>query len=415
MKTIILFHAAFLGEQIHPFLINEAKSFLNKGDEVFVLCEEDSRSFKTLESIERLHLCLYKKSTKFLFFLHACIFIFHISVIKEFIISFKKRINIFKTLKEFFRNAMVGLEMFYVANKIISKNKNDKFCIDSYWYSNSAFAAALLKKKWKNKVVSFTRVHSFEIDPLKNEIFFGGAKFYSYKYLDFIGFISEYGMNFFKKNIFALFTKKEAKKCIVFRLGILKYHNYMNPQKKQSQNSVCAVSCSRIAKEKRVDLIANYLCGCRSYNIEWFHFGPGDDSSILCELNKHSHSHLTVHLMGGVPNQKIYDFYAHHHIDFLVNLSESEGIPVTIMEAFSFGIPCIATNVGGVSEIVDHKNGVLLSEPPTEKDFENAIDKIMSDSDSFRTNSFKTWDGKYNLEHNFDSIYKRITLLYEKK
>ena len=30
-----------------------------------------------------------------------------------------------------------------------------------------------------------------------------------------------------------------------------------------------------------------------------------------------------------------------------LNVSSSEGVPVSIIEAMSFGIPCIATNVGG--------------------------------------------------------------------
>lgn len=41
-------------------------------------------------------------------------------------------------------------------------------------------------------------------------------------------------------------------------------------------------------------------------------------------------------------------------------MSDSEGIPVSIMEAMSFGIPVIARNVGGMSEIVNEENGLLL-------------------------------------------------------
>ncbi|MFR4320263.1 MAG: glycosyltransferase [Blautia massiliensis (ex Durand et al. 2017)] len=45
-----------------------------------------------------------------------------------------------------------------------------------------------------------------------------------------------------------------------------------------------------------------------------------------------------------------------------MNVSSSEGIPVSIMEATSFGIPGIATDAGGTKEIIrDKENGVLLS------------------------------------------------------
>lgn len=46
--------------------------------------------------------------------------------------------------------------------------------------------------------------------------------------------------------------------------------------------------------------------------------------------------------------------------DLFVNMSLSEGIPVSIMEAISFGIPIIATNVGGNAEIVNDETGVLI-------------------------------------------------------
>lgn len=55
-------------------------------------------------------------------------------------------------------------------------------------------------------------------------------------------------------------------------------------------------------------------------------------------------------------------------------MSDSEGIPVSIMEAMSFGIPVIARNVGGMSEIVNEENGLLLEND----DAEDAASKISS-------------------------------------
>ena len=41
-----------------------------------------------------------------------------------------------------------------------------------------------------------------------------------------------------------------------------------------------------------------------------------------------------------------------NNFDLHINLSEYEGIPVTIMESMSLGIPVIATDVGGVSGLL---------------------------------------------------------------
>jgi phosphatidylinositol alpha-1,6-mannosyltransferase len=47
--------------------------------------------------------------------------------------------------------------------------------------------------------------------------------------------------------------------------------------------------------------------------------------------------------------------------DVFVNPSYSEGLPTSIMEAASIGLPIIATDVGGTGEIItDYKTGILI-------------------------------------------------------
>lgn len=46
--------------------------------------------------------------------------------------------------------------------------------------------------------------------------------------------------------------------------------------------------------------------------------------------------------------------------DLFLNISESEGVPFSIMEALSAGIPVMATDVGGTAEIIDDTVGRLL-------------------------------------------------------
>ena len=43
-----------------------------------------------------------------------------------------------------------------------------------------------------------------------------------------------------------------------------------------------------------------------------------------------------------------------------INVSSSEGVPVSIMEAMTFVISVITTDLGGNTEIVNEQNGWLL-------------------------------------------------------
>jgi len=57
-----------------------------------------------------------------------------------------------------------------------------------------------------------------------------------------------------------------------------------------------------------------------------------------------------------------------------MNLSDSEGVPVAIMEAMSIGVPIIATDVGGTRELViDGKTGCLID---TSLDIETIVHKV---------------------------------------
>ena len=73
----------------------------------------------------------------------------------------------------------------------------------------------------------------------------------------------------------------------------------------------------------------------------------------LQALIENKSKNLNVILTGYISNSDVKQLYMMNDFDLFVNMSLSEGIPVSIMEAISFGIPIIATNVGGNAEIVN--------------------------------------------------------------
>ena len=111
---------------------------------------------------------------------------------------------------------------------------------------------------------------------------------------------------------------------------------------------------------KRIDLIVETLKGL-DQKITWHHFGSGSEFSAIVESSRSLPSNIEVTLHGHVPFDALIDFYKSNKVDLFIHLSESEGLPLSIVEAMSFGIPVIAANVGGVSEVLSDQEGFLIS------------------------------------------------------
>ncbi len=88
-------------------------------------------------------------------------------------------------------------------------------------------------------------------------------------------------------------------------------------------------------------------------------------------------------------------------------MSETEGIPVSIMEAQSFGIPVIATSVGGTPEIVNNINGLLLDVNLQPEDLATILYRVHMEKESWdskRVCSRTSWEMNFNAKTNYRSF-----------
>lgn len=85
----------------------------------------------------------------------------------------------------------------------------------------------------------------------------------------------------------------------------------------------------------------------------------------------------TVHVYGELP--AVTDYY--QLSDMYIFPSRFEGLPTSLMEAVSSGLPCVASNIGGCEDLVfPNKNGYLIdSESP--EGFADATIKILTNRD----------------------------------
>jgi len=119
-----------------------------------------------------------------------------------------------------------------------------------------------------------------------------------------------------------------------------------------------------------------------------------------------SRNNLEVELLGETPNAEVHRLLESQPFDWMIMLSESEGLPISFAEAMSYGIPVIATDVGGVrEEVITGETGILLSAEPSAGELESALCPFFSDIACFlqlRSSTSDFW--KANLE---ESALKR--------
>jgi glycosyltransferase involved in cell wall biosynthesis len=72
---------------------------------------------------------------------------------------------------------------------------------------------------------------------------------------------------------------------------------------------------------------------------------------------------------------------AYRESDFFLLPSHAEGLPIGLLEAMSYGLPCITTPVGGIPDVVrDGENGILIT-PGDADALRDAIEKLIEDED----------------------------------
>ncbi|MBX7131442.1 MAG: glycosyltransferase [Fimbriimonadaceae bacterium] len=120
------------------------------------------------------------------------------------------------------------------------------------------------------------------------------------------------------------------------------------------------LSCSAAAPVKRLDRLISALAGVR-FPVSWTHVGDGELMAALKDQAAGLPENVSVQFVGSVASEGVLDYFVGHPFDLFVNVSEMEGVPVSIMEAFSAGIPVYATAVGGTPEIVDGAVGKVLA------------------------------------------------------
>lgn len=313
-----------------------------------------------------------------------------------------------------------------------------------YWGDKSALLVPFLKKKLKNcaKPVFAVRFHGSDLyEHAKGYLPFREML---YKAVDYAITISEDGSNYIKENY-----KNQPQTITTHRLGSF-YHSDAcpnlaapvnnNTNEANSQAAFNIISCSNVIELKRVHLIAQAMLMIERdealasliekagiNHICWTHIGDGPllkpiidyiQTYAVKEDEQINSTPIAFNFMGAMPHNKVIDYYQSHYTDLFVQVSRSEGVPVSIMEALSFGMPVLATNVGGVSELIpqDCQCGTLLPKDIQAEDLYKAIKEWIEKSIQYpgyerALEARKLWEANWNSSNNYTKFAKTLSSL----
>ena len=286
-----------------------------------------------------------------------------------------------------------------MTNWAMAHLKGDEL-IYTYWCDVEAYGLSLHKLTRQQDMRFVSRTHGFDIYeenrphgfiPFRKEVLNG---------LNHVFCISRYGVSYLKE-------KYNFKRASSSYLGVL-------PPKKavseRVENLIRIVTCSSLAKVKRLPLIVSSIIFLARKHpdlaFEWVHIG-GNVADLSALIKEKAPSNLAIDLKGQLPSTDLHHFYSQHFVHGFLNLSKSEGIPVSMMEAMSYGIPVVGTAVGGVPEIVDFSNGFLVGKNPSNDEVTIAIMEVVYDVHR-RIEAKRTFEQKFNSENNFHQFAESL-------
>lgn len=291
-------------------------------------------------------------------------------------------------------------------NDLLRDFVESPFIIYSYWLFMTARVATYIKNDYDVKY-TFSRAHRYDLYTEKNSI-----NYLPYRQLFLYTFDRIFPCSVDGEQYLQKCYPKYKEKVNAALLGTLDHG-----LGKSSEDGVFRiVSCSRIVPEKRVERMTEALAliDHKGLNIEWTHIGGGAGFENVKQKTKEQLKNIRYFFLGNILNTKVMELYMDKPFDVFVNVSSSEGLPVSIMEAISFGMPVIATDVGGTSEIaITGKTGMLLADDFKNKDLADAIEKFYYKKETDEYRKYRAmcrtyWEKHFQAVANYKKLHEFI-------
>ena len=291
------------------------------------------------------------------------------------------------------------LKVFFELKKVVKQFKPDVVHLHS---SKAGVLGRLVAFPHCRRVV-YT-VHGFDSIRLKYRIFLPLEKILQHFCGAIVG-VSDYDnknllSEKIKKNVSTVYNGIEEK-------SILQAESFPVRTDKKT-----VMTIARIAPPKNIQMFLDVAEKLPEYQFVWFGGSPEHTTEELPNVYKVPEN---VVLLGDVPNASSYI----HFCDLFVLFSNFEGLPMTIIEAMSQKKAVVASDVGGIYELVDDTNGALIQNDVNVAC--QAIKNILDNPEikaSMEEKSYEKFNNSFTLERmwsGYKEIYERVSKKVGKK
>ncbi len=322
-------------------------------------------------------------------------------LLSEFLAT-RAKIFYLKNIRQMIGNLGVNMRRAEMVERLMATHESMRPYCYSYWMEGGATTFAILKKK--GVIPGFvSRIHGYDLYEYRRAGNYIPFRHFQMKMVHEVYTVSRMGQQYLTRKT------RWPEKVKLSYLGVKDHGD--NPWDPGSP--LVLVSVANLIPIKRIHLIVEILRQL-DLEVQWIHFGDGRLKEQLLESCKTFPPNVQYEFKGQIGNEALMSWYRQHPVHLLISVSETEGLPVSMMEAISFGIPVMGTDVGGVKEIVTSQTGFLI-----EKDFDptDAAAKIRTfrnsdqNSDAFRKGVKDYWRSNFDAASNYQQFAENILAL----
>ena len=174
---------------------------------------------------------------------------------------------------------------------------------------------------------------------------------------------------------------------------------------------------SRLVSHKNIEKIIRAISDLNSPLINLNIIGDGPELNQLQKISLESNNKDNIIFHGKLNRDDINHIFLKS--DIYIQASNYEGLPHSLLEAMSYGIPVLCTPVGECKEILGNEDrGYILDLPVSKNNIKSKISQIIGEKDIANKKGERGKDfinEKYNLTNSFNLYKNLFTRLLEEE